>query len=87
MINGEKIDVEDRKPKANAYGGSNYGGTRGAAPGPRRPWDGRENREGRDGRDGRDNNRPPSGSVRGSYSGRGRGSVRGRGSAQTSTAA
>ena len=30
-VNGESIVVEQRRPKANAYGGANYSGTRGGA--------------------------------------------------------
>lgn len=30
-VNGENIIVEQRRPKANAYGGSNYSGNRGGA--------------------------------------------------------
>ncbi|KAK3333095.1 NTF2 and RRM domain-containing protein [Cercophora scortea] len=32
-VNGESILVEQRRPKANAYGGSNYNSTRGGTPG------------------------------------------------------
>ena len=31
VVNGENIVVEQRRPKANAYGGANYNATRGGA--------------------------------------------------------
>ncbi|KAF9877319.1 nuclear transport factor 2 domain-containing protein [Colletotrichum karsti] len=73
VVNGENIVVEPRRPKAGAYGGSNYSNT-----GPR-------NTAGR-GRGGFEGNRSGSqGNARGNFSGgqaRGRGSVRGRGASQ-----
>jgi hypothetical protein len=33
VVNGENIVVEQRRPKANAYGGANYNATRGGAGG------------------------------------------------------
>ncbi|KAL0930888.1 NTF2 and RRM domain-containing protein [Colletotrichum truncatum] len=75
IVNGENIVVEPRRPKATAYGGSNYsaGGGRGNPAGGR-------------GRGGFEGNRSGSqGNARGNFSGgqaRGRGSVRGRGASQ-----
>ncbi|KAK5654098.1 hypothetical protein OQA88_7529 [Cercophora sp. LCS_1] len=69
-VNGESVVVEQRRPKANAYGGSNYNATRGGAAGR--------------GRGGFEGNRTSSqGSGRGGFSGqsrgRGGGAPRGRG--------
>ncbi|KAI1348297.1 hypothetical protein F5Y01DRAFT_317877 [Xylaria sp. FL0043] len=72
VVNGENIVVEPRRPKAGAYGGSNYNAGRG----------GTHNRGGRGGFDG---GRSGSHGSRGSYGGqnRGRGGLpRGRGGAQ-----
>ncbi|KAK6207455.1 NTF2 and RRM domain-containing protein [Colletotrichum tabaci] len=74
-VNGENIIVEPRRPKATAYGGSNYSTPRGNATGGGR------------GRGGFEGNRSGSqGSARGNFTGggqaRGRGSVRGRGASQ-----
>ncbi|KAJ0158757.1 hypothetical protein CTA2_10958, partial [Colletotrichum tanaceti] len=74
-VNGENIIVEPRRPKATAYGGSNYSTPRGNATGGGR------------GRGGFEGNRSGSqGSTRGNFTGggqaRGRGSVRGRGASQ-----
>ncbi|WYZ40185.1 hypothetical protein EsH8_IV_000526 [Colletotrichum jinshuiense] len=73
-VNGENIIVEARRPKATAYGGSNYSANRGNATGGGR------------GRGGFEGNRSGSqGSGRGNFTGgqaRGRGSVRGRGASQ-----
>ncbi|GJC80653.1 putative G3BP-like protein [Colletotrichum liriopes] len=73
-VNGENIIVEPRRPKATAYGGSNYSTPRGNATGGGR------------GRGGFEGNRSGSqGNARGNFTGgqtRGRGSVRGRGASQ-----
>lgn len=76
-INGENIMVEARRPKAGAYGGSNYSSNRGGIAG--RGRGGYENRNGNQG------------GARGGFSGQGRyrggaGAPRGRGGAQTSAA-
>lgn len=76
VVNGENIIVEPRRPKATAYGGSNYGSGRGNASG-----------RGRGGFDGARGGGP--GNARGNFSGqnRGRGGVaRGRGGPQVSNA-
>ncbi|KAF6817167.1 NTF2 and RRM domain-containing protein [Colletotrichum sojae] len=74
IVNGEHIVVEPRRPKATAYGGSNYSaGGRGNASG-----------RGRGGFEG-GNRSGSQGNPRGNFSGgqgRGRGSVRGRGASQ-----
>ncbi|KAH7162370.1 NTF2 and RRM domain-containing protein [Dactylonectria estremocensis] len=70
-VNGENIVVEPRRPKANAYGGSSYGATRGGISG-----------RGRGGFEG--GNRPGNQGPRGNFSGQGRGrggAPRGRGGA------
>ena len=76
-VNGENIVVEQRRPKANAYGGVNYNATRGGA-------------GGRGGRGGYEPSRTGSQGGRGSFPGqsrgRGGGGPRGRGAPQTSTA-
>ncbi|KAI0480451.1 hypothetical protein GGR56DRAFT_626174 [Xylariaceae sp. FL0804] len=59
VVNGENIVVEPRRPKAGAYGGSNYAAGRGNL----------ANRGGRGGFDGRS----PSQGGRGNYGGQGRG--------------
>ncbi|KAK4106269.1 hypothetical protein N658DRAFT_502761 [Parathielavia hyrcaniae] len=66
-VNGENIVVEQRRPKANAYGGSNYSTPRGGG--------------GRGGRGGFEPSRSGSQSGRGGFSGqsRGRGGVAGGG--------
>ncbi|KAH6998779.1 hypothetical protein BKA56DRAFT_665326 [Ilyonectria sp. MPI-CAGE-AT-0026] len=75
-VNGENIVVEPRRPKANAYGGSSYGSTRGGAPGR-----GRGGFEG-----GRSGSQGPRGNFSGQNRGRG-GAPRGRGGAQAAAAA
>ncbi|KAL2016288.1 hypothetical protein VTK56DRAFT_3916 [Thermocarpiscus australiensis] len=75
-VNGENIVVEQRRPKANAYGGSNYQASR-QGPG------------GRGGRGGYEPTRSGSQSGRGGFTGqsRGRGGApRGRGGYKTGTA-
>ncbi|KAF4511386.1 hypothetical protein G6O67_003190 [Ophiocordyceps sinensis] len=75
-VNGENIIVEPRRPKATAYGGSNYGSGRGNASG-----------RGRGGFDGTRGGGP--GNSRGGFTGqnRGRGGMpRGRGGPQASNA-
>ncbi|KAK7428548.1 hypothetical protein QQZ08_004986 [Neonectria magnoliae] len=74
IVNGENIVVEPRRPKANAYGGSSYGSTRGGAPGR-----GRGGFEG-----GRSGSQGPRGNFSGQNRGRG-GAPRGRGGAQANT--
>ncbi|KAI1120402.1 hypothetical protein F5Y10DRAFT_258507 [Nemania abortiva] len=72
VVNGENIMVEPRRPKAGAYGGSNYSA--------------RGNLHNRGGRGGFDGNRSGSHGSRGSFGGpnRGRGGLpRGRGASQT----
>ncbi|KAI1489351.1 hypothetical protein F5X96DRAFT_17037 [Biscogniauxia mediterranea] len=76
IVNGESITVEPRRPKSNAYGGSNYASGRGNLP----------NRGARGGFDG---GRSGSQGGRGNYSGqnRGRGGMtRGRGASQAANA-
>ncbi|RSL85440.1 hypothetical protein CDV31_016561, partial [Fusarium ambrosium] len=72
-VNGENIVVEPRRPKANAYGGSSYGGRGGIS--------------GR-GRGGADGGRSGGQGPRGNFSGqnRGRGAPRGRGGSQAQNA-
>ncbi|KAI0976304.1 hypothetical protein F4678DRAFT_220361 [Xylaria arbuscula] len=73
VVNGENIVVEPRRPKAGAYGGSNYNAGRG-------------NAHNRGGRGGFDTGRAGSHGSRGSFGGqnRGRGGLpRGRGASQT----
>ncbi|KAI1423594.1 hypothetical protein F5Y12DRAFT_527319 [Xylaria sp. FL1777] len=73
VVNGENIVVEPRRPKAGAYGGSNYNAGRG-------------NAHSRGGRGGFDAGRSGSHGSRGSFGGqnRGRGGLpRGRGASQT----
>lgn len=73
VVNGENIVVEPRRPKAGAYGGSNYNAGRG-------------NLHNRGGRGGFDSGRSGSHGSRGSFGGqnRGRGGLtRGRGASQT----
>ncbi|KAI1326089.1 hypothetical protein F5Y16DRAFT_249551 [Xylariaceae sp. FL0255] len=77
VVNGESIMVEPRRPKAGAYGGANYGASRG----------GMQNRGGRGGFDG---NRSGSQGGRGGFGGQNRGrggnmQQRGRGGAQVAT--
>ncbi|KAI1110753.1 hypothetical protein F5Y14DRAFT_342157 [Nemania sp. NC0429] len=71
VVNGENIVVEPRRPKAGAYGGSNYNAGRG-------------NLHNRGGRGGFDAGRSGSHGSRGSFGGqnRGRGGLRGRGASQ-----
>ncbi|KAF5236818.1 hypothetical protein FAUST_6345 [Fusarium austroamericanum] len=69
-VNGESIVVEARRPKANAYGGTSYGGGRGPAPGR--------------GRGGAEGGRSGGQGSRGNFSGQNRGrggAARGRGAA------
>ncbi|KAK3997349.1 putative ntf2 and rrm domain-containing protein [Cladorrhinum sp. PSN332] len=75
-VNGESIVVEQRRPKANAYGGSNYNATRGGGSG------------GRGSRGGYEPTRSGS-QGRGGFTGQGRGrggAPRGRGAAQAGAA-
>ncbi|GAB1320261.1 hypothetical protein MFIFM68171_10471 [Madurella fahalii] len=75
-VNGENILVEQRRPKANAYGGTNYNASRGGA-------------GGRSSRGGYEPSRSGSQGGRGGFTGqsRGRGGApRGRGAAQAGTA-
>ncbi|KAM5351306.1 hypothetical protein ACJ41O_004029 [Fusarium nematophilum] len=74
-VNGENIVVEPRRPKANAYGGSSYGGGRGGLSG--------RGRGGIDG--GRSGGQGPRGNFSGQNRGRG-GAPRGRGGAQSQNA-
>ncbi|KAI1082197.1 hypothetical protein F5B20DRAFT_26630 [Whalleya microplaca] len=75
-VNGESIVVEPRRPKAGAYGGSNY-------------TTGRSNVQGRGGRGGFDGTRSGSQGGRGGFGGqnraRGGGVPRGRGASQAAT--
>lgn len=72
VVNGENITVEPRRPKAQAYGGGNFGAGRG-------------NLGNRGGRGGFDGGRPGGQGGRGNFGqNRGRGGVRGRGGAQAS---
>ncbi|KAL2140802.1 hypothetical protein VTI28DRAFT_3236 [Corynascus sepedonium] len=75
-VNGENIVVEQRRPKANAYGGANYNASRGGA--------------GRGGRGGYEPSRSGSqGGGRGGFTGQSRGrggGARGRGASQVGTA-
>lgn len=77
VINGENIVVEPRRPKAGAYGGSNYSSGRGNVPS-------------RGGRGGFDGQRSGSqGGGRGGFTGQGRGrggAPRGRGASQAANA-
>ncbi|KAI5863233.1 hypothetical protein GGS23DRAFT_605263 [Durotheca rogersii] len=76
VVNGENIVVEPRRPKAAAYGGSNYTAGRGNG----------QNRSGRGGFEGRTGNQ----NGRANYGGQGRGRVggapRGRGASQAANA-
>ncbi|KAH8889311.1 hypothetical protein GQ53DRAFT_825621 [Thozetella sp. PMI_491] len=68
IVNGEQITVEQRRPKANAYGGSNYNASRGGAGG----------RGGRTGSGGYEPSRSGSqGGSRGGFTSQARGSGRG----------
>lgn len=72
-VNGENIVVEPRRPKAGAYGGSNYNPNRGNLSG-----------RGRGGYDGRNGNQGGRGGFSGQNRGRGgAGASRGRGGAQS----
>ncbi|CRK30273.1 hypothetical protein BN1708_000808 [Verticillium longisporum] len=74
-VNGETIHVEARRPKAGAYGGSNYASGRGGAPS-----------RGRGGFEGQ--RQGSQGGGRGNFTGgqgRGRGAPRGRGASQAAT--
>ncbi|KAM0284996.1 hypothetical protein ACHAQH_001685 [Verticillium albo-atrum] len=74
-VNGETIQVEARRPKAGAYGGSNYASGRGGAPA-----------RGRGGFEGQ--RQGSQGGGRGNFTGgqgRGRGAPRGRGASQAAT--
>ncbi|KAI0881959.1 uncharacterized protein GGS22DRAFT_191688 [Annulohypoxylon maeteangense] len=76
VVNGENIVVEPRRPKASAYGGSNYTTGRGGVQG----------RPGRGGFEGRSGSQ---GGGRGSFGGQGRGrggAPRGRGTSQATNA-
>ncbi|KAK4239639.1 putative ntf2 and rrm domain-containing protein [Achaetomium macrosporum] len=74
-VNGENIVVEQRRPKANAYGGANYNAARGGA--------------GRGGRGGYEPSRSGSQGGRGGFGGQSRGrggGPRGRGTSQVGAA-
>ncbi|KAI2470641.1 hypothetical protein F4781DRAFT_171587 [Annulohypoxylon bovei var. microspora] len=74
VVNGENIVVEPRRPKAGAYGGSNYTAGRGNV----------QSRPGRGGFEGRSGGQGGRGSFGGQ--GRGRGAPRGRGASQAANA-
>ena len=74
-VNGESIVVEPRRPKAGAYGGSNYSAGRGNVP----------SRGGRGGFDGRSGSQGGRGGFGGQNRGRG-GAPRGRGTTQATNA-
>ncbi|XDG01088.1 hypothetical protein ABKA04_000703 [Annulohypoxylon sp. FPYF3050] len=74
-VNGESIVVEPRRPKAGAYGGSNYTTGRGGA----------QSRPGRGGFEGRSGSQGGRGSFGGQGRGRG-GAPRGRGNSQAANA-
>ncbi|RYP56661.1 hypothetical protein DL771_011695 [Monosporascus sp. 5C6A] len=74
-VNGESIVVEPRRPKAGAYGGSNYSAGRGNV----------SNRGGRGGFDGRSPSQGGRGGFGGQNRGRG-GAPRGRGTSQATNA-
>ncbi|KAI0180844.1 hypothetical protein GGR52DRAFT_7663 [Hypoxylon sp. FL1284] len=76
VVNGENIMVEPRRPKAGAYGGSNYATGRGNMP----------NRSGRGGFDGRPGNQGGRGNFGGQGRGRGGGAPRGRTTSQATNA-
>ncbi|KAI1397197.1 hypothetical protein F4819DRAFT_92440 [Hypoxylon fuscum] len=76
VVNGENIVVEPRRPKAGAYGGSNYTTGRGGV----------QNRTGRGGFDGRSGSQGGRGSFGGQGRGRGGGAPRGRGASQAANA-
>ncbi|KAG7134404.1 hypothetical protein HYQ45_007595 [Verticillium longisporum] len=79
-VNGETIHVEARRPKAGAYGGSNYASGRGGAPSRGRGSRGRGGFEGQ--------RQGSQGGGRGNFTGgqgRGRGAPRGRGASQAAT--
>ncbi|KAI0117575.1 hypothetical protein F4776DRAFT_272218 [Hypoxylon sp. NC0597] len=75
VVNGENIVVEPRRPKAAAYGGSNYTTGRGNV----------QNRSGRGGFEGRSGSQGGRGSFGGQGRGRG-GAPRGRGTSQATNA-
>ncbi|KAI0840522.1 hypothetical protein F5Y06DRAFT_242229 [Hypoxylon sp. FL0890] len=76
VVNGENIVVEPRRPKAGAYGGSNYTAGRGNV----------QNRSGRGGFEGRSGSQGGRGSFGGQGRGRGGGAPRGRGTSQATNA-
>ncbi|KAI1384713.1 uncharacterized protein F4822DRAFT_433253 [Hypoxylon trugodes] len=77
VVNGENIVVEPRRPKAGAYGGSNYTAGRGNV----------QNRPGRGGFDGRSGSQGGRGNFGGQGRGRGGGGApRGRGASQATNA-
>ncbi|KAI2636470.1 hypothetical protein GGS26DRAFT_589078 [Hypomontagnella submonticulosa] len=79
IVNGENIVVEPRRPKASAYGGSNYTAGRGNM----------QNRSGRGGFEGRSGSQGGRGSFGGQGRGRGGGgggAARGRGGSQAANA-
>lgn len=76
IVNGENIHVEPRRPKAGAYGGSNYTAGRGNVP----------NRPGRGGFDGRSGSQGGRGNFGGQGRGRGGGAPRGRNPTQAANA-
>ncbi|KAI1412936.1 hypothetical protein F5Y13DRAFT_162116 [Hypoxylon sp. FL1857] len=76
IVNGENIVVEPRRPKAGAYGGSNYTTGRGNV----------QNRSGRGGFEGRSGSQGGRGSFGGQGRGRGGGAPRGRGTSQATNA-
>ncbi|KAI1769186.1 hypothetical protein GGR53DRAFT_229548 [Hypoxylon sp. FL1150] len=76
VVNGENIHVEPRRPKAGAYGGSNYTAGRGNIP----------NRPGRGGFDGRSGSQGGRGNFGGQGRGRGGGAPRGRNTTQAANA-
>ncbi|KAI1772490.1 hypothetical protein F4818DRAFT_173684 [Hypoxylon cercidicola] len=76
VVNGENIMVEPRRPKAGAYGGSNYTAGRGNMP----------NRPGRGGFDGRSGSQGGRGNFGGQGRGRGGGAPRGRSTTQAANA-
>ncbi|KAK3313530.1 ntf2 and rrm domain-containing protein [Apodospora peruviana] len=76
IVNGETIVVEQRRPKASAYGGSNFNATRGGSAS-----------RGRGGYEaGRTSSQGGRGGFPGQTRGRGGGAPRGRGPSQTGTA-
>ncbi|XXG96481.1 hypothetical protein Hte_002764 [Hypoxylon texense] len=76
VVNGENIMVEPRRPKAGAYGGSNYTAGRGNM----------QSRPGRGGFDGRSGSQGGRGNFGGQGRGRGGGAPRGRSTTQAANA-